>query len=41
MAGTDEVVPLPEVLFAAMCIFGSNQKFRIATRIARWWLSAS
>ena len=31
---TDEVVLLPAVLFAAMCVFGSKQKFRLPTRIA-------
>src|SRR5258708_1159944 len=31
---TDEVVLLPAVLFAAMCVFGGNQRFRVTTRIA-------
>ena len=31
---TDEVVLLPAVLFAAMCVFGGKQKFRVPTRIA-------
>jgi glycosyl transferase family 87 len=31
---TDEVVLLPAVLFAAMCIFGGEQKIRVTTRLA-------
>jgi len=31
---TDEVVLLPAVLFAAMCIFGGKQKLRVTTRMA-------
>jgi hypothetical protein len=31
---TDEMVLLPAVLFAAMCVFGSKQKFHMTTRIA-------
>jgi hypothetical protein len=31
---TDEVVLLPAVLFAAMCIFGGKQKLPVTTRIA-------
>ena len=31
---TDEVVLLPAILFAAMCIFGGKQKLPVSTRIA-------
>jgi len=31
---TDEVVLLPAILFAAMCVFGGKQKLRVITRIA-------
>ena len=31
---TDEVVLLPAVLFAAMCIFGGKKKLRVTTRMA-------
>jgi len=31
---TDEVVLLPAILFAAMCIFGGKQKLSITTRLA-------
>ncbi len=30
---TDEVVLLPAILFAAMCIFGGKQKLSITTRL--------
>jgi hypothetical protein len=31
---TDEVVLLPAILFAAMCVFGGKQRLRVMTRIA-------